>query len=262
VDVLYLVVASQIKANNWTKSELICFSVDGLDPSPKLVKSLRRRDLNVRSSGEWAKKFNCGFELQIEYTEFDLSRSIKVRSKVADLREINKGEGDLALLQSDGEYLLTKTDGKWSISDYVPARQSVDWFHKCVVWQAGEDPRVWETAITSPDGKEHYRLALIPLWAVEGGIVAIEILVARPEHPDNNLLGQRETDVPQPFVITVEELESGINKSRFGAVRKFELDHIRLRVEIQGWHLGEGRYECPDCKKIQELTADFVLGSK
>lgn len=66
VDVLSLVIAAEVKGNNWTKNELICFSVEGSYPSPKLVKSLRHRDLNMRSSVEWAKKFNCGFELQLE----------------------------------------------------------------------------------------------------------------------------------------------------------------------------------------------------
>jgi hypothetical protein len=119
VEVLSLVVASEIKANNWAKSELICFSVNSLDPTAKLVKSLRQRNFNVRSSAEWAKKFNCGFELQLEYTQFDLSQSVKVRSKVVDLREINKGEEDLATLLKDGEYSLRRVDGKWSVSEYV-----------------------------------------------------------------------------------------------------------------------------------------------
>jgi hypothetical protein len=119
VEVLSLVVASEIKANNWAKSDLICFSVDGLDPAAKLVKSLRQRNLNVRSAAEWTKRFNCGFELQLEYTQFDLSRNIKVRTRVVDLREINKGEGDLALLLKDGEYSLQKVDGKWSVNDYA-----------------------------------------------------------------------------------------------------------------------------------------------
>jgi hypothetical protein len=119
VEVLSLVVASEIKANNWTKNELICFSVDGLDPSPKFVKSLRERHLNVRSSAEWTKKFNCGFELQLEYSQFDLSQNMKVRSKVVDLREINKGEGDLGLLEREGEYSFQKVDRKWSIKEYA-----------------------------------------------------------------------------------------------------------------------------------------------
>jgi hypothetical protein len=119
VEVLSLVVASEIKANNWAKSELICFSVNGQDPTAELVKSLRQRNFNVRSSAEWAKKFNCGFELQLEYTQFDLSQSVKVRSKVVDLREINKGEGDLAILLKDGEYSLRRVNGKWSVSEYV-----------------------------------------------------------------------------------------------------------------------------------------------
>jgi hypothetical protein len=114
LDVLSLVLTSEIKANNWAKNELICFSVDGLDPSSKLLKALRRRDFNVRSSSEWGKKFNCGFELQLEYTQFDLSGDIKVRSKVVDLREVNKGEAHIAILVKDGEYSLQKVDGQWS----------------------------------------------------------------------------------------------------------------------------------------------------
>jgi hypothetical protein len=114
------------------------------------------------------------------------------------------------------------------------AESAATWFHKRVVWQARKEPRVWETKIVSPDGKEHFRLALIPLWAVEGGIVGIEILLARPEHPDDNMLGQRDTDVSQPFVVTVEELEHGINKSPCGSTRDFRLDRTTLRVEVQG----------------------------
>jgi len=136
------------------------------------------------------------------------------------------------------------------------------WFHKRVVWQHGKESRVWETSIESPDRKQHYRLAIIPLLAVEGGIVGMEILVARPEHPNDNLLGQRETDVPQPFVVTVEELESGINKSQFGATRNFTLDRTKLRVEILGSRLGKGVGECNSCTNIQEFTVDFVFGSK
>jgi hypothetical protein len=142
------------------------------------------------------------------------------------------------------------------------AESTATWFHKRVVWQARKEPRVWETKIVSPDGKEHFRLALIPLWAVEGGIVGIEILLARPEHPDDNMLGQRDTDVSQPFVVTVEELEHGINKSPCGSTRDFKLDRTTLRVEVQGSRLGEGVGECRSCKNIQELTINFVLGSE
>jgi hypothetical protein len=119
VDVLSLVIAAEVKANDWTKNDLICFSLDGSYPSTKLVKSLRQRYWNVRSSAEWVKKFNCGFELQLEYIQFDLSKTIKVRSKVIDLREINKGGGDLALLLKDGEYSIQRIDGRWSISQYI-----------------------------------------------------------------------------------------------------------------------------------------------
>jgi hypothetical protein len=119
VDVLSLAVSSEIKTNKWAKSELICFSVNGLNPSAALVKSLRQGHYNVRSAAEWPKKFNCGFELQLEYTLFDLSRDIKVRSKVVDLRDINKGEGHIATLLKDGEYSFQRVDGKWSVRDYT-----------------------------------------------------------------------------------------------------------------------------------------------
>ncbi len=71
MDALTLIVASEVKANGWKQNEFVCFSVNGLDPSPKLVKSLRRRKLKVRSSAEWTTKFNCGFELQLEYPQLD-----------------------------------------------------------------------------------------------------------------------------------------------------------------------------------------------
>jgi hypothetical protein len=122
VQILSLVLADEIKANGLASSGTICFSMGGLDPDPSLVKSIRRRGLKVRSSAEWNKKFNCGFEVQMEYTHFDLSESVKVRSKLVDLREINSGQGHLATLQREGEYLLKKTNQKWSISDYFPGK--------------------------------------------------------------------------------------------------------------------------------------------
>jgi hypothetical protein len=91
VQILSLVLADEIKTNNLAPSGTICFSIGGLDPDPSLVKSIRRRGLKVRGSAEWSKKFNCGFEVQMEYAHFDLSESVKIRSKVMDLREINTG---------------------------------------------------------------------------------------------------------------------------------------------------------------------------
>ena len=119
VDVISLVVGSEMKANNWSKSELICLSINWLNPTAKLVKSLRQRNVNVRSAAEWAKRFNCGFELQLEYTQLDLSRDVKVRSKVLDLREVNKGEAHIVTLLKDGEYSVRKVEGKWAISEYA-----------------------------------------------------------------------------------------------------------------------------------------------
>jgi hypothetical protein len=120
-------------ANKWAKGELICFSVEGMDPSPNVVKVLRQRGLNVRSSAEWPKKFNCGFEVRMQFTSLDTSQSARVHAEVLDLREINAGEGHIAVRLRDGEYGVRKIDGKWSISGYAESLSAVtaptDW-HK------------------------------------------------------------------------------------------------------------------------------------
>jgi hypothetical protein len=86
----------------------------------------------------------------------------------------------------------------------------------------------WKTTIKNPNGQGDYRLVLQSLWAVEGGIVALEIVVARPGQPDVNVLGERQNGVEYPFVITVEELENGLARSKFGVVRTLQIDDITL----------------------------------
>jgi hypothetical protein len=74
--------------------------------------------LNVCGSAERDRKFNCDLELQLENVQFDTADSIKVESKVLDLRSNRKVEGDLALLE-DGEYVLQKfKNGHWWIREY------------------------------------------------------------------------------------------------------------------------------------------------
>jgi tetratricopeptide (TPR) repeat protein len=122
-EILSVLLTAEFQANNWTKNERICFSVKGLDPSPELVKTLRQH-LNVCSLAEWRKKFDCGFEVRIEYPSFDLSQGKDIRVQVLDNREINQGTGDLALIVRDVNYLLHKSDGKWLITDCVPTKQT------------------------------------------------------------------------------------------------------------------------------------------
>jgi hypothetical protein len=121
-EILSLVLKAEFQANGWTKNELICFSVDGKDPSSSLVKTLRQRDLNVCSMAEWRKKLACGFEANLQFRTVESSQNARVHAEVADFREINEGVAHVAVRQRDGEYLLQKIDGKWSISEYVPAK--------------------------------------------------------------------------------------------------------------------------------------------
>jgi hypothetical protein len=119
IEVLSLVLRSEVVANKWTKRDLICFSVGQMEPSPKLVKAFRQQNLNVCSSAEWPKKFKCGFEVRMRFISLDTSQSARVHAEVQDLREINTGEGDLAVWLRDGVYAVRKIDGKWSISEYT-----------------------------------------------------------------------------------------------------------------------------------------------
>jgi hypothetical protein len=122
VEILSLVLRSEIVANKWTKRDLICFSVEDMDPSPKLVKALQQRYLNVCSSAEWPKKFNCGFDVRVQFISLDASESARVHTEVQDLREINTGDAHIAVQLRDGDYVLRKSDGKWSISGHLPSK--------------------------------------------------------------------------------------------------------------------------------------------
>jgi hypothetical protein len=122
VEIISQVLGAETKANNWTKQELICITVDGKDPNKKLLKDLRQDGLNVRSLGEWQVKFSCGFHVYLRIMNSDAPQVARIRAEVADVREINRGEGDLAILVRKGEYSLHRTEGKWIVAEYVPAK--------------------------------------------------------------------------------------------------------------------------------------------
>lgn len=133
------------------------------------------------------------------------------------------------------------------------------WFNQRVTWKYGKEGLAWKTGIKNPNGQAEYQLELQPLWAVEGGVIALEIVVARPQQPDENLLGERQNGIAYPFVITVGELERGLVRSKFGAVRKLQVDDIALDVKIEHFRLGKGvgsgSTYCSKCRNLQELSA-------
>ena len=122
IEVLSRVLKAEVRANGWTEKDLICFSVQGLDPSPELVKALRLQKLNVCSSAAWRKKFNCGFEVRLEIVKLDSSQRARVRAEVADFRGINEATAHFGVRQRYGEYSIRKIDGQWSISEYAPLK--------------------------------------------------------------------------------------------------------------------------------------------
>ncbi|MGA3054114.1 MAG: hypothetical protein ABSD63_07890 [Candidatus Korobacteraceae bacterium] len=148
----------------------------------------------------------------------------------------------------------------------VPCFATETWFNQRVTWKYGKEGLEWKTVLRNPRGQGEYQLVLTPLWAVEGGVVAVEIVIARPAQPNINLLGERQNGVEYPFVITVEELQKGVAKSKFGAVRNFQVESIVLRVNIESFRLGQGVGSgstfCEECKNIQELSMDISVESK
>jgi hypothetical protein len=123
INILTVALGSEVSANNWAKSDLICFSIDGKNPSKKLVDVLRRRKLNVCSQGEWRRKLACGFSVWLEPVIFDSAEEARIRFQSTDLRQVNTGEVHFVTSLREGEYSVKKTGKAWSIVRYTPKEQ-------------------------------------------------------------------------------------------------------------------------------------------
>jgi hypothetical protein len=122
VEVFAAALRSEYAANHWRAGELICFSVGGKDPSGKLVAALRRRGPHVCSQAEWRKRLACRFTVYLQPVEFNSPDSARVRFASADFREVNEGIAHLVDGLREGEYVLRKTNGAWSVLSYTPDR--------------------------------------------------------------------------------------------------------------------------------------------
>jgi hypothetical protein len=119
-EVFAVVLKAEVQANGWTGKDLICLAVDGKDAGKQLVDALRRHRLHVCSEAEWRRNFSCGFGVLLEPVKFESSEAARVWFSSADYREIKEGKGDLATRLRQGEYSLRRTDGRWSIVQYMP----------------------------------------------------------------------------------------------------------------------------------------------
>jgi hypothetical protein len=122
IEIISMVLASEAKANGWTKDDLICVSIDRKDPGKKLLKALNQLGLNVCRLSEWQKRFDCGFHVDLRLISFDPSQSARLHADTADVREINNGVAHIATRMREGEYSLRKDQDKWAIVDYVPSK--------------------------------------------------------------------------------------------------------------------------------------------
>lgn len=114
---------SEAAANHWTDSDVICFSIDGKDPSKKLVEVLRNHKLNVCSLGEWPKKTVCSFSIWLELVTFDSDDDVRIRIQSSDLRDINTGSAHFATELRQGEYSMKKVGGRWTVAAFTPKIQ-------------------------------------------------------------------------------------------------------------------------------------------
>ena len=66
--------------------------------------------------------------------------------------------------------------------------------------------------------------------------------------------------------ITVEELETGLAHSKFGAERRLQVDDMDVDIKIERFRLGEGlgsgSIYCSNCKNLQELSMWITIESK
>src|SRR6185437_1563040 len=147
------------------------------------------------------------------------------------------------------------------------AKASADevWFNQKVDWKYGKDGSPWKTISKNPSGTRVYQLILRPLWVLEGGVSAIEIVIAHPEQPDLNLLGTRKNKHDYPFVVTVRDLQTGLAHSKFGAVRILRCDDIVLSVRVKRFRLGKGigslSTHCANCRNLQEISMWIIIKS-
>lgn len=120
------------------------------------------------------------------------------------------------------------------------------------------DTGPWESPILDSEGRERYRVSVIPLWAVEGGVTAFEIALTSVETPNVNLLGTRQPGQAAAFVIEASELKTGIGRSTFGKRRSFAIPGAAgsmLDVSVLGSRLGTGAGMCDRCSNVQEFRA-------
>ena len=148
----------------------------------------------------------------------------------------------------------------------APGARLVPW-EQTIRWnvEVNADTGPWEFPVLDSEGHERFRVALIPLWAVEGGVTAFEIAVATVQNPRLNLLGERRLDVAQAIVIDVRDLERGIDTSKFGRRRSFDVPMGgggRLDVTVRGARLGRGAGMCDRCPNIQELRVTVAVRAR
>jgi hypothetical protein len=120
IEIYAAALQSEVTANQWTDKDVICFSVDGKDPSKKLVEVLRSHKLNVCSLGEWPKKTACGYSVWLELVTFDSDDDARIRIQSSDLRDVNTGSAHFATELRQGEYSVKRIAGHWSVAAFTP----------------------------------------------------------------------------------------------------------------------------------------------
>jgi hypothetical protein len=129
---------------------------------------------------------------------------------------------------------------------------------------AGAKAEGWQAPLLDLGGHERFRVALNPLSAVEGGIVAFELSLTRRTRPEHNLLGERSGYSEEchcypekAFVLDTAHLGTSVATSRFGVLRRFAVPSTdaTLSLEVLEFIAGHGVGSCDSCPRIERLAA-------
>jgi hypothetical protein len=135
----------------------------------------------------------------------------------------------------------------------------------------GNAGRGWHESVLDVRGRERLHVGLAPLIAVEGGVVAVELILARSATLEENLLGERSPYSEscrcypeKPFVIDIAHVGAEIAKSRYGSIRRFPIPRAQsvLVFDVRNVTVGYGVGMCDTCPRIESLDATVSIRPK
>lgn len=132
------------------------------------------------------------------------------------------------------------------------------------------DATAWEARLLDGVRRQVYTIGLVPLHAVEGGVVGFELVLLREGDSERNLLGERagfddrcKCYPETPSTVNIGYVKTGKLHSQFGLVRRFPLPRRGgvLTWEILDFQTGNGVGSCAACLRFESLRSRVSVGA-